>query len=431
LTEFSVGIVFVIDTTVSMQPYIDETHAAVRRIYEQISESPVADKVSFGMIGFRDNVEARPGLGYTTKVYLPLEREQDPAGVLDAFATARAAESSSVGFAEDSIAGLEDAILLPGWDEAEPGFGGRYVILITDAGPKNPDNPLARSPLRPTELQVSAEENGIAVLALHLLTPDGAPNHASAATAYKEITRFAGSEPFYFPVEDGDPAAFRVEVDRLAERLIGQIQQAREIAEAPPTRPAAATESEPVDALEQLGLAMRLAYLGRVMETQAPDLFSAWMADSAIEDPTRLAVSVRLLLTKNQLSTMRDVMQAILEAGETTQSGLAPEQFFDQLKSAVAQLAQDPDRLVQTDFADLGEAIGEFLGDLPYNSQVMEMTEERWLTAGTERREFLDGLRSKLAYYEMLHDDPRKWTVLDEAASPGESVTAMPFSLLP
>ena len=432
LTEFSVGIVFVIDTTISMQPYIDQTQAAVRRIYDLISDSPVADKVSFGMVGFRDNADARPELGYTTRVYLPLETGQDPDKVLDALGRVRAAETSSIGFAEDSIAGLEDAIVLPGWDAAEPGFGGRYVILITDAGPKNPDDPMARSPLRPAELQTRAQENKIAVLALHLLTPDGAPNHESARTAYQQITRFEGSGPHYFPVTDGDPAAFRAEVDSLAERLIGQISEARAAAEQPAAvMPEAAAQSEPAAPLDQLGLAMRLAYLGRVMETRAPDLFSAWMADSAIEDPTRLAVSVRLLLTKNQLSTMRDVMAAILETGETAQSGLREEEFFDQLKNAVAQLAQDPDRLIRTDFDDLGSAIGEFLADLPYESQVMEMTEERWLTGASDRREFLDGLRSKLAYYEMLHDDPTKWTVLDEAASPGEAVTAMPFSLLP
>jgi len=42
------GIVFVIDTTLSMGPYIDRTREAVRRIYDEISRANLTDQVSFG-----------------------------------------------------------------------------------------------------------------------------------------------------------------------------------------------------------------------------------------------------------------------------------------------------------------------------------------------------------------------------------------------
>ena len=107
LRDYKVGVVFVIDTTQSMQPYIDETRRAVREVYDTVAASEVGERVSFGMIGFRDNVAAKPELVYVTESFVPLAPDQDPASVLAGLDKVTAASTSSVGFNEDSIAGLE------------------------------------------------------------------------------------------------------------------------------------------------------------------------------------------------------------------------------------------------------------------------------------------------------------------------------------
>ena len=66
---FSAGIVFVIDTTTSMDPYIDRTRETVRRIFDRIKASPIGSQVGFGLIGFRDNSAA---VEYAAKVFAPL-----------------------------------------------------------------------------------------------------------------------------------------------------------------------------------------------------------------------------------------------------------------------------------------------------------------------------------------------------------------------
>ena len=57
LKAFDAGIVFVIDTTISMGPYIEATRNAIKRIYDAVAASEVGERVHFGLIGFRDNVE--------------------------------------------------------------------------------------------------------------------------------------------------------------------------------------------------------------------------------------------------------------------------------------------------------------------------------------------------------------------------------------
>ena len=94
-------------------------------------------------------------------------------------------------------------------------------------------------------------------------------------------------------------------------------------------------------------------------------------------------------------------------------------------------MSQNPDTLVNSDFDTLGGAFGEALADLPYRSEMMEITESRWANSGTLQREVLDRLRARLLLYERWHDDPANWTKLSEDAPDGEWVFAMPFSALP
>ena len=61
-SELRTSIVFVIDTTISMKPYIDRTREAVRNIYGAIQEAGLSDKVAFGLVAFRSSTEKTPAL---------------------------------------------------------------------------------------------------------------------------------------------------------------------------------------------------------------------------------------------------------------------------------------------------------------------------------------------------------------------------------
>ena len=423
--NFDAGIVFVFDTTQSMDPYIARTQKAVERIIADLQGTEIGDKVQFGVVAFRDNPAVAPGLEYRTRTLLPLARRTDQTPVI---ATIRAATQvatvNSPGFNEDSLAGVEDALELSQWEPAgDDPFDARIVILITDAGPKDPRDANARSDIGAAQLQRAAQDKGVAIMTLHLRTgAGGAAQHAWAARQYKALSRF-NDNSYYYGISDGSPAEFESTVARLVTALSDVIRVARGVA--PTLKPGEAGQ-EIVD----LGMAMQLAYLGRLKGTQAPDVIEGWASEKAVEDPSRQAIEPRLLVTKNEMATMADLLDQLLVLGEQSRSDADAASFFTQVRDVVGRMAQNPDRLINTDSETLGGAL-EFLEDLPYESQLMLTTEARWGSSAMLRRTILDGMRQKLVQYRKWLLDPEVWTALYADAPDGEYVFAMPFDVLP
>src|SRR3546814_10174021 len=55
LGEFRSGVVFVVDASSSMQPYIDRTRQAMSEVFDRIEAAKLNDKVRFGMVAYRDD----------------------------------------------------------------------------------------------------------------------------------------------------------------------------------------------------------------------------------------------------------------------------------------------------------------------------------------------------------------------------------------
>jgi hypothetical protein len=69
--------IFVIDSTISMQPYIQETRSAVRRIYERMRKAGVLDWASFGLVAFRahsSDPKRDSALEYVAKEFAELDQ---------------------------------------------------------------------------------------------------------------------------------------------------------------------------------------------------------------------------------------------------------------------------------------------------------------------------------------------------------------------
>ncbi len=419
--EFDAGVVFVIDTTQSMEPYIRSTRRAIEEIMSAVGDSEVGEKIHFGAIGFRDNPEGRPGIEYRTREIAPLRRDSDASVIVQALAGTDVSPVSTHGFNEDSLAGIEDAVIKSDWEQDGEPFAGRYVILVTDAGPKSPVDPNARTSISANEVQMLAENEGIAILTLHLQTPEGSANHQYAADQYRTLSRF-DQGTYYFPVEGGSEESFERKVREIVSALVDHVRIAMD--EEP--------ESQDLDpALVNLGHAMRLRYLGGWRGTAAPDVLSTWVTDRAAEKPSAEALTPRLLITKNELSTITSILQQIVELAESAEFSNSQNQLLRQVRDAVSRLALNPDLVVNTEFETLGGAVGEYLENLPYQSRIMNITDQRWIEMGTLRRQIIDDLRQKAALYRRYHDNPENWTALYPGAPDGEHVFALPLNSLP
>lgn len=426
LRNFRIGVTFVIDTTISMQPYIDEVQAAMTRLRDRIAGSPEADRFRFGLVAFRDNVQLVPELEYVTKVVLPL----DETSTADRFVTAidgvKAATISSKGFTEDSIGGIMTAVDGMNW---EP-FGGRFVVLITDAGPLQPGPEAGRGDLAPAEVQQLMEkQKGTALLTLHLRTESGAFDHEPAEAAYRRMSVFNGSAS-YFPIEGGSRENFGRQVDALGIELEEMVAQAMDgqIEELPaPVRLA----NDIADSAGRIGRAMQLAYLGTAAGTRAPDVFEGWLTDrDALNRRLTQVTTPYLLMSKNELSTLRDVVGRAIDLGTDAVQDGSSDDFFNRLREAVALMSRTPEAV--QDAGTLGDILAEYLDDLPYRSEITGLTPEDWRDMSPIReRQLLDTLRSKLAALERLHGDTARWHPLKPGAPAGEDVTVVPLTLMP
>lgn len=435
LKDFRSGIVFVVDASASMQPYIDRTREAVAEVFEKVEAAGLNDRVRFGMVAYRDDPAKVAGIGYLARTFADPNETATREQFLEAAAGVAASEVSTRAFAEDGYAGLEHALRGIDWE----GFGGRFIVLITDASSREGGSPLSATGLSTEQVRQLALETGAAIYVLHLKTPEGAGDHARAADQYRRLSDYPGVGPLYFPTESGDEAAFRERVARLADLLVEQVEKAGAAAEEAKageakTEQAAAPGGSPdlAAATEAVGHAMRLAWLGRVEGTAAPSMFEAWAADRDLARPEVPSFTVRVLLTKNQLSDLQATLRRVVEAGERAQ--IAPGDFFNQLRSAALAMGRDPGRIGQGQVRNLQEAglMGEYLEGLPYQSKLMSLDEDSWsrMSVG-EQQAVIDEIKSKIALYQRFHDDVDRWVALAEGAGPGDRVYPVPIDSLP
>ena len=436
---YRAGLVFAIDATLSMDPYIDRTREAVMKIYDALGDAGLLGNVNFGLVAFRDSPKAVPELEYLSRTYVTLEQGRNPGTFLSQVNDLAAATASSKDFIEDSYAGVKQAIDDMNWSD----HAARYLVLVTDAGPRTGGDPLSSTGLDAQDLRRMAREKGIAIFVLHLLTETNSSNHASAAKNYRELAKFPGIGTLYYAVPTGDVGEFGQVLDTLAGQITMQVQMAG----ASQPLPAAPVEPEPVEnprlaelqsKVAKLGYALRMKYLKRNESDKIPNVFNAWLLDRDIRDPEQRTLDVQVLLTRDQLSDLHDILKGVLQTAE--EGLLSPQNFLNELKSLAATISRDPEQLGSTtattagagnSLADLG-FMREYIEDLPYTGEVMSLSLEDWETWPARRQiEFLHRLEDKITYYRALHDHTDLWVSLDGGSVDGDSVFPVALEMLP
>ena len=220
IVGFKTAIVFVIDSSISMQPYIDRTKQAINTIYKDIEATHLNDSVQFGIVSFRADVRQVPGLEYTTRMFLRPGEATSAQEFNAKVAQLKQATVSSAKFDEDSYAGINMALQDINWQQ----YGGRYIVLITDAGALDADDPQSSTGLDANALRLEAEHYGVAVYTLHLRTKIGKNNHQKASEQYEELSyNSILKKPLYYPVNAGSVSDFGQMVDKLSQSLTTQV----------------------------------------------------------------------------------------------------------------------------------------------------------------------------------------------------------------
>lgn len=398
--NYKAAVVFVVDTTLSMQPYIDATRTALTEIFDEVSAAQTGDVVSFGLIGYRDSVEAVPGLEYIVRDFVSLQEGHSRQIFLDGIARMTEAQDSSLGFREDAYAGIEHALTGMDWGD----FGARYIVLVTDAGPREAGDKLSATGLDASGLNTLVKERlGAAIAVMHLRTPGGRKDHAGAEATYRRLASQPNLPPLYFPVENGDPAIYRDSARDLGQLIVDQVVAFRQ-----------GREDDFLgggdSALASAGRTMQLAYLGARKGARAPDVFEAVVADRDFQRTGLKPLSIRLLINKSDLSNLQQALQIIVDKAE--ENVIDPDKFFAQVLGAAADMSRRPDSVSRRGSDSLAKAafVDEYIEDLPYKSRIMAVTEDDWIRMSiSEQQGIVNELHEKIERYRRYNEATDAW----------------------
>ncbi|MDR1658233.1 MAG: VWA domain-containing protein [Deltaproteobacteria bacterium] len=178
------GVAIVIDTTISMQPFITECRNFAQELYDRIEKSKL-DNVYLGLVSYRNSVKARPGVEYVSKVISDLEPATNRQRFIESLSELKEAKVSTHSFSEDSLAGLETAVSKLSWGND---FIAKYIILITDAGPLPIADPFNTTLHSPSSIAGILKSEDFNLIVFHIKSTTGIKNHAMATDAYTQIT---------------------------------------------------------------------------------------------------------------------------------------------------------------------------------------------------------------------------------------------------
>lgn len=422
---FRTAVVLVVDTTVSMQPYIDQVRDVVHELQTRIADRGELDSVSFGLVGFRNSIKKTPGLEYVAKTLITLDQGRDPQRFLDMARQVKASTVSSHSFNEDAFAGVMQAVEGMDWS----GYGGRIILLVTDAGALRKNDPFAATQMNEAEVRQAALGKQIKIYALHLRTDAGKKTHAGAESQYRILTADANPQigDLYTPVPGGDVRKLGERVDEIGTVFANLVHQVR--SNTPQAVPTLSSAPSLADKSAAVGYAMHMDFLGRKTASQAPQLVSAWTADRDLTNPALPAFQVCVMLTKLQLNDLQQSLKLIVDAARKTQT--SPKDFFQEIASASAYMSRDPQALRKGGNLADGGILGEYLEGLPYRSKSLNMTQDLWLSLSVaEQEDFIDELDSKIRLYETFHNDVANWVRFGDA-EPGDALYRVPLSTLP
>jgi len=429
--DFRVGIVFVVHTTLSMQPYIERARQAIRTIYRRLDAGHIADRVSFGLVGYRNDPTAAPGIEYSSRIFQKLDPRARPADVLARIDEIESAGLPTTRWDDDAIAGLNVALEDMDWRP----FAARLLVLVTDSGAQSAKSRLSQFPDVDIEnILEKANEKRVAAFPIYLLTPQG-DSHGDRSIAFRQWRRLgrAGDPTLskFVSIAAGSTEVYQSALDGFSEMIISAISDLAHNHPIVRPDPPPAQDGGDSSAISKLVVnelfRAQTEYLGQTSKTKAPAFFRAWTTDHDLVNPTFQSLNVRVFLTSNNLNALAQSLHAIVD--QAKQASLSPETMFDSLQRLAALTSGDPNR--PRNLGDIGALLPAYLQLLPYRSKILRIDRQTWLSMGmTRQQEFIDELEYKLRQYQDMYQDSDRWVLLDRN-DPGNKVFPVPLDSLP
>jgi len=388
--DVKADIVFVMDTTGSMQPYLDSLLNVAREATAALNmtNGGSADRFKFGFMGYQDDPK-KPGIQYLTKNFTP-DDLQDLASFSTTLSGIRANRITPDEYPEEVLAGMADAIDKMKWRK-----GPEVIKLIIQCGDAPPLASLCG--LSADGVRSLADESGIKIISLHVLDPEYKRFHAEGRRAFTALaTNPGGGLPAYFGVPGGDMKGFE---SKARSAMLMAINQVKELAGETPV-PNADPDQEVVAIMKDLMEGAVIDYRGRKEPGSVARLQRAWTLG---RDPTGRhlqALEPCVVLNKTELDNLFRTLKDLSDNVENGDVDLAA--MRDKVAAAIIQVFRDPKTVSKDLEADLKS--------LPIHSNVMSINNEMWVAmTPLQRMEKLSLWNSYINYYQSIYNGTNYW----------------------
>ena len=434
--KFKMDLLFVMDSTGSMQPYFDETVKVMREVSQWLKENAnPGSSIQFGLWCYQD-APTLPRINYRTKNFTPSLQGYDD--FVRTLATVKANKPTPDSYPEDVFAGVMDGITKTPWTEG----AARVLILIGDA-PANPVNNVGNAyRMEAAQVGQTALDHKVKITGIHIRDfsdPNFVKYHPIAEEQWKMLAERSGAPGSYQLVEvrsEADKgAAFGPVVKKLTTEFATQIADL--LKGNAPAAAAPAPQESPKGIVQNLLKGAVVEWVSARSEVDGelpapPRDITAWVLDRDLADPAIQSLEPKILLTKNQLSDLKIRLSRIVDQAKNAQ--IMNEDFIKKLKETA--LAQTQAGQKQTGAGGGGqskvEVLPKYLLKLPYRSELMSYSSDYGQKMTNDQLEqLIHSLESKVSYYQELHDNPSKWSPLNDKSSESDYVTAVPMSQLP
>lgn len=214
--ELSVAVVFVMDLTTSMGPFVDATKSAINKLATDLEKEPAtAGKIKFGLVGYRDNVTMFSDMEFTAKNFTP--KLLDRAAFADVIsAQVKATELSSRDYQEEVFAGVKEA-LNSAWGDSTI----RLIILVGDASSHVLGHPQNTTGLDEAGIRRLVTDANASLIALHLKDEEDKDDWDLASKQFSVLAKNPGTErPALVGVNARQPAEYEESIKAIAGEFI-------------------------------------------------------------------------------------------------------------------------------------------------------------------------------------------------------------------
>ena len=427
IDKLSFDVVFVVDTTISMEPWIEATRELVRRMSERLRERIGFGDVRFGLVGYRDTLENPPEDWYTTRVFVSLDEGADFDRFLEKTAVVEeAAVSSGPNREEDVLAGVRTAIdpvsNRLGWKKDSL----KHVIVIGDAAPELENNVGDQTIESVINLAqpVGAPVTSQFVLHSVALVDPNAPREFQERT----IRQFRELSSMSNPLAKFRGISSSLSVDQPADALISELTDKGIYRTAEVPSEWKKKGEIPAELSDLDGVLGQEYTFEMLLATQEASDIPSFASGFACELDERGAMQLEpwVLVNRRRLNQTTVMIQAILTAlegsGEPGNRDL--KRFLENLTNLTVSLNLDLDITGDTTPA----SIQQYILGIPAKTNAFNMTfqEIANMTQGDYEKWVWD-VQDSRAKMEGVLEDPRNWYSINKSAQTAREAKEVKF----